>query len=182
MNYSLANIFAKQRQLMTALEPVEISLGYNPCPVPLDFTQRSQQDWFRLMSWYLTEELVEMTIAPVKDKPEELADCLHFMVELCLLAGVEYRQVTFALDMGLYDPEPELGPFSVIVQVGKANNLLKAKHWKKEPKPADMDRFRYSLIQALITLLRMFQVQGLNPEEEYMKKHTINEGRIQSGY
>lgn len=176
-------IFAYQQSLMDKLAPVEISLGYTPPQVPLDFTQRQHQDWFRLMSWYLTEELVEALTATPEEKAEELADCLHFATELCILAGATPDDVEFHSRVDEYADAPwQYTLEDVLIALGMANNLLKAKHWKKNPQPTNLESFKTYLSGMLYRLVKHIEAQKLSPEDIYFAKHKKNEERIQTNY
>ena len=180
---NLTKIFEFQRSLMDSLKPVEIELGYTPPPVPLDLSIREHQHHFRMMSWYLVEEIVETKISHPEETAEEMADALHFAVELCILAGIDPSWIEALIRARSYEPYPEPQTLDhVILHLGMANNLLKAKHWKKVPKPTDQDQFRFHLKDMMVSLLRCFAQCGIDPSEEYFKKHKINEQRIQTGY
>jgi len=180
---TLPRIFEFQSQLIETLRPIEIELGYTPPQIPLDFTLRAHQDWFRLMSWYLTEEIIEAKSANHTLLPEEMADALHFAVELCILADIPPHQVLERLALEQFEPYSTPQTLDdVIFHLGLANNLLKAKHWKKNPKPTPLSNFRYHLASSLISLLQCFFQAQIDPAEEYFKKHQINNDRAQSGY
>ena len=183
----MKELFDFQRSLMDKLAPVERELGYTPPPIPLDFTLRPHQDWFRLMSWYLTEEIVETLTATQQDRPEELADCLHFAIELCILAGInpeDYGRREYAakqLDMFVDHPW-QYHLRDVLIDLGRAVNLLKAKHWKRKPQPVNLERFQDHLFNMLFKLVQVIRGDGLKPEEIYMAKHQKNEERIKTKY
>jgi dimeric dUTPase (all-alpha-NTP-PPase superfamily) len=179
----ITNIFAKQRELMTNLEPIEKELGYSIKPVPLDFNLREHQDWFRLYSWYAVEELVEAMDACREDQGEELADALHFVVELALLADISPLNIMLAsknAEIEAFPPPASI--VQVIYNIGLANNYLKAKHWKKNPAPPDLRKLSKHITAALMALLKLFEVRGLNAETEYFKKHEVNNQRIANNY
>lgn len=179
----LQKLFDYQAGLMEKLAPVEGELGYTPPPIPLDFTQRGHQDWFRMMSWYFTEEVVETLSAKVEDRPEELADCLHFSIELCILAGVTPERVRQHAQLDLYEPTAtEFSLVQSLITLGQAVNLLKAKHWKRNPQPVDLPQFQSLVSLSTYQLLRCILSEQLNPEVIYMAKHQENENRIKSCY
>lgn len=179
----LHNLFVYQRSLMDKLAPVERALGYTPPPVPLDFNLRAHQDWFRLMSWYLVEEIVETQIAPKEMHSEELADCLHFAIELCILAGVSPEQVEAKAQLDMFEDAPRSYTlFDVTTALGAAVNLLKAKHLKRNPQSTNLELFRSRLAYTLYVLLRHILSHGYKADEIYMAKHKENENRIQTHY
>ena len=176
-----------QASLMEKLAPVELELGYTPPQIPLDFSQRAHQDWFRLMSWYLTEEIVETLTAKPEEVSGELADCLHFAIELCILAGItgeKARGQLWAADqMNLFADFLEAHTLQdVLVDLGKAVNLMKAKHWKRNPQPTDAETVQLHLHNMLYKLIRVIRGHDLEPETIYMAKHKTNEDRIQARY
>jgi len=183
----IEKLFEFQRGLMEKLAPVETELGYTPPPVPLDFAQRAHQDWFRLMSWYLTEEIVEALTATDDNRPEELADCLHFAIELCILAGVTGAdmkdRIHLAEQLNFFEEHPWTYTLAdVQVDLGLAANLLKAKHWKRNPQPTDPNRVKEHLSNMLYKLIQVMKGQGICYHQEYMKKHAENENRIKTHY
>ena len=179
----LNKVFDFQRSLMEKLAPVEQSLGYTPPQIPLDFTQRAHQDWFRLMSWYLVEEISEAVHATPEELPEELADCLHFAVELCILADVTPDDIQLILQMDLFDDIPaQFQLIDVVSILGMAVNKLKGKHWKKQFAPPDMHQFQTLLANMLFRLVTIMWSHNVDPYAEYFKKHELNEVRIQNNY
>ncbi len=179
----LNKVFDFQRSLMEKLAPVEQSLGYTPPQIPLDFTQRAHQDWFRLMSWYLVEEISEAVHATPEELPEELADCLHFAVELCILADVTPDDLQPIFQMDLFDDIPaQFQLIDVVSILGMAVNKLKGKHWKKQFAPPDMHQFQTLLANMLFRLVTVMWSHNVDPYAEYFKKHELNEVRIQTGY
>lgn len=183
----LEKLFDFQASLMEKLAPVELELGYSPPPVPLDFSLRQSQDWFRLMSWYLTEEIVETLTAKPEETPGELADCLHFAIELCILAGITGQkaqaQLKAADQMDLFaDFLKTYTLQDVLVDLGKAVNLMKAKHWKRNPQPTDVETVQLHLYNMLYKLILVIRTHSLEPETIYMAKHKMNEDRIQARY
>lgn len=180
---NLNRIFDFQRKLMYQLAPVEQSLGYTPPQIPLDFATRDGQDWFRRMSWFLVEEIVEANTAQPDQYAEELADCLHFAVELCILAGVTPSDVKTLFQINLFDDVPSTYcTQDVINSLGMAVNLLKGKHWKKQFSPPNLPLFQTLLANMLFRLINIMISRGIDPEAEYFKKHKENEIRIATGY
>jgi len=179
----LQKVFEFQRSLMEKLAPVETELGYTPPPVPLDFTSRAGQDWFRLMSWYLQEEMVEVWTATPQSLSEELADCLHFAVELCILAGITSDRIEALRQADQYEGLPwTYQMLDVSIALGLAVNMLKAKHWKRNPQVTDLEQFQAQVAQVLYRLLMVIRHQGHDFHAIYMAKHRTNEERIQNKY
>jgi hypothetical protein len=179
----LHKVFEYQESLMKKLHPVEVSLGYSPPLYPIDLGSRKAQDWFRLMSWYFTEELLEAMLAEKKDEAEELADALHFAVELCILAGIDADEVKAHAQLDMFDEVPWTYQLQdVLVPLGAANNLLKAKHWKLNPQETDPEKFKRHLREMLHRLLSYIRHHGYCFHTDYFAKHKINEQRIRDKY
>ena len=103
---SLKDIFKCQRDLVELVQRKEWRLGYAPPhPREMDFLVRKHQDWFRTLAWYFVEEVAEYELSSDQHRPDELSDCLHFMVELCLFAGLDKRQVRIDLDLDAVDDD-----------------------------------------------------------------------------
>lgn len=183
----LKKLFEFQRGLMEKLAPVERELGYSPPPVPLDFRQRQHQDWFRLMSWYLTEEIVETLTSGPEEHSSELADCLHFAIELCILSGLDgeefSRRFEQAEQLDLFEEAPEEYSLTdVLISLGLAVNLLKAKHWKRNPQDTDIPELQSHLFSMLYRLICVIRSEGYCYHDIYMDKHKVNEKRIETNY
>lgn len=179
----LHKIFDFQKSLIAKIRPVEQSLGYTPPQFPLDFTQRADQDWFRMTSWYLVEEITEAMAAKPDTYAEELADALHFAVELCILAGVEADAIAnkFQLDLFESDPYHHTLP-DVVKAIGLANQQLKHKPWKRNPQDPKVDRCQAHTADALFKLINHALFNGIDIYAEYFKKHAENETRVATGY
>lgn len=179
----LHKIFEFQKDLIAKIRPVEQSLGYTPPQFPLDFAQRTDQDWFRMTSWYLVEEITEAMAATSEAYAEELADALHFAVELCILAGVVPDQMTvkFQLDMFESDPVHHTLP-DVIRSIGLANQQLKHKPWKRNPQVPKVEQCQAYTADALFQLINHAMFNGIDIYAEYFKKHAENENRVATGY
>ncbi len=141
------------------------------------------QGWFSLMSWYLVEEISEAVHPTPEELPEELADCLHFAVELCILADVTPDDLQPIFQMDLFDDIPaQFQLIDVVSILGMAVNKLKGKHWKKQFAPPDMHQFQTLLANMLFRLVTVMWSHNVDPYAEYFKKHELNEVRIQTGY
>jgi NTP pyrophosphatase (non-canonical NTP hydrolase) len=105
----LASIFAGQRELMEKYHEIEKRNGATVID-PLDFGRldsRDVQARIKHLAYCVVEELAEAT-GCLKNKPwkttmvktnvdhfyEELADALHFYVELCITAGLDAEDLT----------------------------------------------------------------------------------------
>lgn len=174
----LYDVFEHQRDLMERIAPKELENGYLAPTPPLDLRLREHQQHFRLMAWFLTEEIVESITADEESFSEEMSDVLHFMVELCILADVSPEAVLATYTQAPLRPDV----LDVLIQVGGAANLLKAKPWKSNPQPVDEDAFKRYVRTGLAYLLHVMRIHELDFHRIYFNKNEINKKRIQSGY
>jgi len=103
----LEAIFDRQKELMEKYHPIEAANDLLLSPdVPVDLDSAKGQARLKDFAWRVTEELGE-AMNCLKNKPwkqtqmltdrdhfyEELADALHFMVELFILSGLDAKDV-----------------------------------------------------------------------------------------
>ena len=90
----LQSIFQKQQGLIDRYHGIEVINGLVLChESPVDLSDRFGQAKLRDYAWRMTEELTEASWSLDKklgwtDFCEELVDALHFLVELCIHAGI----------------------------------------------------------------------------------------------
>ena len=178
----LREVFQKQQDLAAKFSEVEKLNGYEPLSYPVDIQSRAGQDRLRLFYAFLTEEISEAAIAPDEEFSEEMSDILHFAVEMALMAGVKPEEVHAHAVMEQFEEAPEVDMMHVIIAMGQAMNQLKAKPWKREPKPADPQLVKFHISLAVHNLLLCFGYFNLDPYELYFKKHQVNQERIDTGY
>jgi len=180
---NLQKIFDAQTELMHKYHPIEKSLGYDFPQAPLDLQSRQGQDRLRQFAWFITEEVVELEQASPEEAKDEMSDVLHFVVELCILAGVDPEVSVPSLLLNQFDPQPEyVDPYDIILHTGVAINMLKAKPWKQTPKSVDEEVFRKSIKEVLRVVAMLIQQQAWDIEEIYFHKNAVNQTRIQTGY
>ncbi len=122
-------------------------------------------------------------LSPKAEEAEELADALHFGVELCILAGITADEIKAHSQLDMFDEAPWTYQLQdVLVPLGAANNLLKAKHWKRNPQETDPEAFKRHLKEMLHRLLSYIKHHGYCFHTDYFAKHQKNEERIQTGY
>jgi dUTPase len=112
----LQSIFERQTQYLTGLQPTYIQNGFlkHASQFPWDLDDRHYQEEFRLLAWRCVEEILEAsetyeTIHPANQGRamynEEVADALHFFVELCLVSGISQPELLTGIAMAnIYDP------------------------------------------------------------------------------
>ena len=173
----LQEIFEHQTSLARKFHPNELVNGYTPPTWPVNINRSSGQDRLRQFAWWITEEYAEFMSADEEDKPEELADMLHFAVEIQLNCGFTAACIKGHVENETTSPTPT----DALVELGRAMNLLKKKPWKLKPKDTDPDAFKFRLTRFLNHLLQAFDHLGYDAYDLYFKKKRINEQRIADG-
>lgn len=182
--HQLREIFEHQTDLARKFHPIEFANGYTPPTWPVNINSRHGQDRLRQFAWWIAEEFVEFSVAGHSEKPEELADMLHFQVEICLNCGytaddIWIHQVNRSMDS---IPETPINhAWEAFIGLGKAVNLLKKKPWKSTPSETDLPMFKHLLTKSLHSLLLGFNQLGYNAHDLYFDKKKKNEQRIESG-
>ncbi len=193
-------IFMRQHALMSKYIPIEVSnklCHTESCPVDLHdkFGQARLKDFF----WRVTEELGE-SVEAFRIHPElrnhmleELADAMHFLVEVNLLAGLNYHEYGTPEECRLEGlakascdgVDIETGCFEVIYYLTLASNCLKNRPWKMNHQLADVRKFQGYLRKCLPLLIDVFVSQGMSADEifrMYWKKSEVNKFRQRSNY
>lgn len=198
---TLAAIFARQYELMMKYKTIE-QLPDPPVPLHHQHGQRIIKDF----AWRVTEELTESFEAWQKHGDdyevaqlhalEELADAMHFFVELCLFAGVTVEQCLNHMQHA-YPPVAQSGTvhagerhsavayWTVVYQLGIAMNFLKNKAWKTSHVPTDEGRFREALLIAFASLVQLWASLGYEMQDLhafYFRKSEVNKFRQRSAY
>ena len=180
----LSEIFQHQTELARKFHPIELINGYTPPTWPVNIQTRHGQDRLRQFAWWIAEEMGEYWLEPHNSptRAEELADVLHFHVELCLNIGITPGDVMNHSTLVELEDHPALPHVSeVFIQLVHGINLLKAKPWKQNPAPVDRDQLVFRISRSLHTLLRTFVDLGLDAHILYFAKKKVNEQRILSG-
>ena len=180
----LAEIFQHQTHLARKFHPHELMNGYTPPTWPVNINSRHGQDRLRQFAWWITEEICEAFTAKGPDHhSEELADTLHFAVELCLMCGYTPDDVWVHQELRSMDPTPDDVDFvqEALVHLGTGMNKLKKKPWKLDPPDTHADTLKYHLTYMLHNLLLAFHYYEYDAYDLYFKKKKINEQRIADG-
>jgi len=213
---ALEAIFKRQEELMVKYLAIDDS--FKPLLSRLDVHTRDTKDikvWpvnlddyvaqvlLKETAWRVTEELTESTQAfhDHADTPqhakEELADALHFLVELAILVGIkpddianvdEGNDMLRAVMLQAMDiPKGTLSAdaYGVVQELGNAMNCLKNKPWKKSQILTDGPRFRAHLIKSFYHIGRYAWTLGMDSDDVltfYFKKSLVNKFRQRSGY
>jgi len=191
---TLDMIFARQRDLMDKYKEIE----QLPDP-PLSLHHHSGQRIIRDFAWRTVEELTESYEAfkeflEYQDEVhrhhqiEELADALHFIVELLIFAGVTSTQCFNAVeDLSVHEVgAPDTMYWDATYELGIAMNFLRNKAWKKSHVPTDEGRFREAILRAFKAHYRIwFAFSGGDHDlmfNYYFKKSEVNKFRQRSEY
>jgi hypothetical protein len=188
----LAMIFIKQEQLMTKYRDIE---GLPDWPISLH--THSGQKVVKDFAWRTVEELTESYEAWFKHRNhldaephalEELADAMHFFVELMIYAGMSYDAALVAMrDFPIERRKTSSsdGYWQVTFKIGVAMNFLKNKAWKQSQVSTDVGRFFMALAEAHQAMLFLWVDLGYTKEhlfDYYFRKSAVNEFRQRSAY
>jgi hypothetical protein len=165
---------------------------------PVSVHTHSGQKVIKDFAWRTTEELTESYEAWFKhDKPEqaethaleELADALHFFVELCIFADIGPGQCILAMPnfppINRRKGSSSDGYWQVTYKLGIAMNFLKNKQWKVSQVQTDETRFRNALLDTHCTMLMLWADLGYSAQhvwDFYFRKAQVNEFRQRSAY
>jgi len=188
----LRSIFKRQKELMEQYKGIE---GLPPWPFDID--DPINQVWIKDFLWRVTEELAEAAeafqLADGGDPVEELADALHFVVELFILAGLELPHLTLGeaicVAEGIMEEHQdgtlETAIYQTVISCGLAGNTLKNKKWKKTLRPTDKDKFGDKMWEMFNHLITAFTSLGCNADDihqAYFSKSETNKNRIRTNY
>lgn len=194
-------IFDKQRELMEKYHVIEEANGLLQTPdVPVDLHDSKGQARLKDFAWRTMEEIGEALESKYRSgsldhTQEEMADALHFLVEMCILSGVTATDILEGYE-GLrelwYSRLPlasyaKSGPLSTFVlDLGTACNFLKNKPWKQTHILTDEVRFKKAMITAFKSFLYLCFTMGIPNEEVlfqlYFRKSEVNKFRQRSNY
>lgn len=211
-------IFDKQIELMSKYHTIEKRNGLLQTDNPIvDLHDRFGQARLKDFAWRVTEELGEATealeIHPEDEThfQEELIDALHFYVELCLISGMNYKDVvTFFnsaaklptqahssdLMEGLYyewkteylnkgSQLVEEANYKVIQYLSNSMNCLKNKPWKESHMLTDLPKYYLNLYRGFEAMMQALFNAGMSQTEVYVMyclKNKVNKFRQRSKY
>jgi len=192
----IPDCFERQRGLMRIYKDLE-----QLPDAPISLHTPSGQKLIKDFAWRTVEELVEASDAwhdgptsreAIENTGEELADAMHFFIELCIFAGVTAEQL-----LDVCDSIVSLAPvaangrsdshyfFAVIRSIGRATHHLRNRPWKQQYVPTDEAAFRQALTEAYKNLLVLWTLLGYTMDDlyaYYCKKNSLNLQRQQDGY
>lgn len=186
----IVRIFSMQMSLMEKYKLIE----QLPDP-PISLHSVGGQRIIKDFAWRMTEELTEafehIGQADERDKMGvELADALHFLVEMLIFSGITPQQCLqhqdeFPRASGAYNADPG-GLFWVpVLKVGRATHHLHNRPWKQTLVPTNEGAYRSAMISAYASMIRIWCEAGFTAVEMlsyYEAKHAINQERQAGKY
>lgn len=193
----LEAIFARQDELHRKYAPIERRqgtgyglLGDRKWNIHAHHTQEVVKNY----AWRVTEELMESYEAyggPGLHAHEEIADAIHFLVELFLLQGIDHVTVAQMIAEEVYGAMPIMHDkedfldyvvktsydfmmrdqasyclqatfFQTIYWLGMACNCLKQKPWKQSHVKTDVNKFEKCLARSFRCLMASAVMAGMN--------------------
>jgi len=194
-NTFLNDIFNTQWELALKYKDIEGMPDW-----PFDLDSYDHQVWIKDFLWRCTEEIAEALDVLDNDSEfeKELSDCMHFLVEVFILTGMENRVRYKDLDSmvkAINDSQIKGGLslyqrinqacLDLVVSLGMAGNCLKNKKWKKTPIATDRVKFESHLSKAFTQLVTIYVVTGNDAQniyDSYYAKSKINKKRQQDNY
>lgn len=182
----LAEVFEKQLGVMHKYAEIEKMPDW-----PLNVNTREGQKWFKDFLWRTTEEIAESYEAFLNGDQthtiEELADALHFFVELLILAGFDAKWASDQLwnDAGEVPEKAATAYLNAHYWLGMVGNTLKNKPWKQTEMLTDEKKFEQMLSNSFVALITVFYAHGADDNvihSFYTRKNQVNQFRQRSNY
>ena len=197
----LDDIFEKQAAYMKTLVPTYTKNGFDihGYDLPWDLNDRKAQEEFRLLAWRYVEEITEALgtweVVPEgahkKDYEEELADALHFFVELCLVTGIGPMEITKdgTLD-GFFDyvQDSTRGAYNgnafldCVRTMTEAIHTLRQRPWRVDNRPTLREVWISNMYRAFLSFVELCihtKVRSDDIYHAYFAKSKINEQRVE---
>ena len=193
----LEAVFRYQAELKNKYSDIErrSGIGLGLLPEVFDLDHPKCQYVLKDYAWRVTEEIGEALAAEEKiHRWEEIADGLHFLTELCHLAGIGPEDVMHKIDgedrlATVFDKCEYSGMDRAVGQfvrsMGMAMNSLKQKPWKQTHFPTDEVEFRSRLARSYIWYVGIAISCHMTAEDlfdMYFKKSRVNHFRTRSNY
>lgn len=200
----LAQIFERQAEYLKSLAPIYTKNGFplHAIPWPLQFNNRHAQEEFRLLAWRFTEEIMEAKEAfecgsPAPEYHEEMADALHFLIELCLATGIgpgllisgvqgitptinEEDSLDWVFGVVRRDPIYPIPFFNAIRSLSIAMMNLRQRPWRTDNREGDFSRFALMMQVTFFAFVNTCTRTGMTAEDlyrAYFAKAKINDER-----
>lgn len=183
----IAPVEAENSPLLSALQILGM---YTRMPVQSVLNDRVVQLRIKESAYRITEEIgevIEAVRAGEKDQiTEEMVDCLHFLLELSLLARLAPPQDAEAFAELINVPLP--GEFNVtdfIFTLTSAMRCLKNKPWKRTLTDVNVDQFHIKVAAVWVAfgeLCGSLEITAEQMWDGYFAKHEVNVQRQNNGY
>ena len=204
----LEMIFGRQMELLEKYHKIErANRLLQTESVPVGLHNSAGQARLKDFAWRITEELVE-AIDAIHDGEshvhEELADTLHFLVEMLILSDIGPEDLTigplfcYGMDdlqnifcqVQIEGPQPPMASqlelaMQFIKELGMACHTLKCKPWKQAQVLTDVKVYRERMIgtfHAFVRVCLSFNLHAQPLFNLYFKKSEVNSFRIRSKY
>lgn len=192
-------IFQRQRELIEKYHDIEARSGifnYQDPNVPVGLHTLAGQVRLKDFAWRTMEEVAEaLDSHSIEHGQEEIADALHFFVELCILAGYEadffgtlpelYDHANHTV-WGISDGSKSGAVSYFLYALGNAMNKLKNKPWKQSQMLTDIPLFQTHLKLAMLGYVKVAISFGISTPghlyDLYFRKSEVNKFRQRSGY
>lgn len=200
----LEAIFRRQKELMKKYHVIEAASGLMQIgTVPIDLDDSRGQARIKDFAWRCTEELMEAMDAYQHKThfQEEIADALHFLVELAILADLRPKDLVANLVSNhtsdkldiLYEnaATPRYKKFLsdtillFLVSLGMTCHTLKNKPWVQTQRITDKDEFRkrlYFAFRRFVEICIAAEIDAESLYNLYFKKSDVNKFRQRSKY
>lgn len=195
----LSQLFKKQKSQTEAFLQIQKSNGlWTSNQIPVEPTTHEGTLQLHCSLHWFNLEISEVLNSPSTQKNEEIADVLHFLLEFCILAGVEADDILLVgpgeerleevLSASQTDPlvfpDPDTNLRFTILAALRVADILKNKPWKQTLKDLDWDEFLDRVRAVWYWYGASVRTLGLTAEQlfaEYERKEEINYNRIQKG-
>jgi len=198
----IKELFESQRELIFKYQQVENLGELTPKGYLTSLQTKASQKVLKDFAWRVTEEVTEMFHSIYEqDDPEhpkeEIADTMHFYVELLILSGLDYDKFEMYNVKENWVPVKyrenvlELESMRFINLLGDAMNILKNKPWKLSEVPSDEDEYIRRLKRTFPAFLRLVEAYNFTQQKDfgieelyiyYTKKHMVNHFRVDTKY
>ena len=195
----LEAIFNRQKELMEKYHHIEQRSGLlqtEDCPV--DLNDKRGQARLKDFSWRVTEELGEaldaLRIQDFEHYSEELIDGLHFLTELSILSGVEFKFLSDyteedSLEYLYTKNKKDISELNSLIaiyveNIGMMCNCLKNKAWKQTNMLTDKNNFFNKLKSVWNIYISILSTQLTCDDivDIYLRKSQVNKFRQRSQY
>lgn len=201
MTDRLLQIFEHKRNSSAEFRAVQRKHGLILCPEDLFADWKTREGAMELhkgLHW-INLELQEFLAASTDEKPEELADVLHFLVEFCILCGYDHTIVptggegTDRLEVCLKASENDPfifsdsdtnARFTILASLAVADTI-KNKPWRQTLKiERDEEAFRGLVRGILYWFGATARTAGFDAQtiyDQFVRKEEINHTRVATG-